>query len=42
MKKILKIISGLIISITTSLSLIGCNKNENSYDLKALQTILWQ
>ncbi|WP_425381134.1 HAD family acid phosphatase [Spiroplasma endosymbiont of Polydrusus pterygomalis] len=42
MKKILKTISGLIISITTSLSFIGCNKNENSYDLRALQTILWQ
>lgn len=42
MKKILKIISGLLISINASLSLIGCNKVENTYDLKKLQTILWQ
>lgn len=42
MKKILKVISGLIISTSSSLSIIGCNKNENMYDLKELQTILWQ
>ena len=36
MKKILKIISGLIIITSTSLSAIGCYKNNNIYDLKVL------
>ncbi|WP_339040814.1 HAD family acid phosphatase [Spiroplasma endosymbiont of Apeira syringaria] len=42
MKKILKIISGLIIITSTSLSAIGCYKNNNIYDLKVLQSIIWQ